>query len=109
CASALASQTFSKLLRAKGAIGSSERDSISVQLLRSVVGRDSTVVRVGTSSRDPCPKWERRTLFRLVFQLPTVDCLCFGALPIAAPSMASEVARHWIVVTVVIVFAFAHW
>jgi len=46
-----------------------------------------------------------RTLFRLVFQLPTVDWLCFGALLMAAPSMASEAARHWIVVIVVVAFA----
>jgi hypothetical protein len=48
-----------------------------------------------------------RTLFRLVFQLPTVDWFCFRALLIAAPSMASEAARHWIVVTAVVVFAFS--
>ena len=48
-----------------------------------------------------------RTLFRLVFQLPTVDWICCGALLIAAPSMASEPARHWIVVTVVVVFVFS--
>jgi len=48
-----------------------------------------------------------RTLFRLVFQLPTVDWICCVALLIAAPSMASEPARHWIVVTVVVVFAFS--
>ena len=48
-----------------------------------------------------------RTLFRLVFQLPTVDWICCGALLIAAPSMSSEAARHWIVVTVVVVFTFS--
>ena len=46
-----------------------------------------------------------RTLFRLVFQLPTVDWICCGALLIAAPSMASETARHWVVITVAVMLA----
>jgi hypothetical protein len=48
-----------------------------------------------------------RTLFRLVFQLPTVDWICCGALLIAAPSVASEAARHWIVATVAVMLAFS--
>jgi hypothetical protein len=48
-----------------------------------------------------------RTLFRLVFQLPTIDWICCGALLIAAPSIASEAARHWIVVTVAVMLAFS--
>jgi hypothetical protein len=38
-----------------------------------------------------------RTLFRLVWQIPTVAWIALGVLSIAAPSMASETARHWIV------------
>jgi len=48
-----------------------------------------------------------RTLFRFVWQIPTVAWVAGGVLLIAAPSMASEAARHWIVLTVVSVFAFS--
>jgi len=46
-----------------------------------------------------------RTLFRLVWQIPTVAWIAGGMLLIAAPSMASAAARHWIVATLAIVFA----
>ena len=48
-----------------------------------------------------------RTLFRFVWQIPTVAWIAGGVLLIAAPSMASEPARHWIVVTLACVFAFS--
>jgi uncharacterized membrane protein SirB2 len=48
-----------------------------------------------------------RTLFRFVWQVPTVAWIAGGVLLIAAPSMASESARHWIVVTLAGVFAFS--
>ena len=48
-----------------------------------------------------------RTLIRLVWQAGTVAWIGGGVLLIAAPWMASEPARHWIVVTLVCVFAFA--
>ena len=48
-----------------------------------------------------------RTLIRLVWQAGTVAWIGGGVLLIAAPSMGSEPARHWIVVTIVAVFAFA--
>jgi hypothetical protein len=44
-----------------------------------------------------------RTLFRFVWQVPTVG----GVLLIAAPSMASDAARHWIVVTLACLFGFS--
>jgi hypothetical protein len=47
-----------------------------------------------------------RTLFRLVWQIPTVAWIACGVLLIAAPSMASESARHWMIVTFACVFAF---
>jgi hypothetical protein len=47
-----------------------------------------------------------RTLFRLVWQIPTVTWIACGVLLIAAPSMASESARHWMIVTFACVFAF---
>ena len=48
-----------------------------------------------------------RTLIRLVWQAGTVAWIGGGVLLIAAPWMASEPARHWIVVTLSCVFAFA--
>lgn len=48
-----------------------------------------------------------RTLFRLVWQIPTVAWIAGGVLLIAAPSMASEPARHWIVATLACVLAFS--
>jgi len=47
-----------------------------------------------------------RRLFRLVWQASTVAWIGGGVLLIAAPLMASEPARHWIVVTLACVFAF---
>src|ERR1700751_3932511 len=46
-----------------------------------------------------------RTLFRMVWQIPTVAWIAGGVLLIAAPSMASQAARHWIVVAVAGVLA----
>src|SRR5438034_9485606 len=48
-----------------------------------------------------------RTLIRLVWQAGTVAWIGGGVLLIAAPWMASEPARHWIVATLAAVFAFA--
>jgi hypothetical protein len=48
-----------------------------------------------------------RTLIRLVWQVGTVAWIGGGVLLIAAPWMASEPARHWIIVTMACVFAFA--
>jgi len=48
-----------------------------------------------------------RTLIRLVWQVGTVAWIGGGVLLIAAPWMASEPARHWIIVTMACGFAFA--
>ena len=48
-----------------------------------------------------------RTLIRLVWQAGTVAWIGGGVLLIAAPWMASEPARHWIVATLAVVFGFA--
>jgi hypothetical protein len=48
-----------------------------------------------------------RTLFRFVWQVPTVAWVAGGVLLIVTPSMGSEAARHWIVLTVVGLFAFS--
>ncbi|MEH2473081.1 hypothetical protein V1281_005730 [Nitrobacteraceae bacterium AZCC 2161] len=47
-----------------------------------------------------------RNLIRLVWEASTVAWIGGGVLLIAAPWMASEPARHWIVVTMAGVFAF---
>jgi hypothetical protein len=47
-----------------------------------------------------------RTLLRLVWQAGTVAWIGGGVLLIAVPWMASDPARHWIVVTMASVFAF---
>ena len=48
-----------------------------------------------------------RTLFRLVWQIPTVAWIAGGVLLIAAPSMGSESARHWMIVTFACLFVFS--
>lgn len=48
-----------------------------------------------------------RTLIRLVWQAGTVAWIGGGVLLLAAPWMDSNPARHWIVVTLAIVFGFA--
>ena len=48
-----------------------------------------------------------RTLFRFVWQVPTVAWIAGGVLLIAAPSMQSDAARHWIVITLACLFAFS--
>jgi hypothetical protein len=46
-----------------------------------------------------------RTLIRLVWQAGTVAWIGGGVLLLAAPSLGSESARHWIVATTVAVYA----
>jgi hypothetical protein len=48
-----------------------------------------------------------RTLFRFVWQVPTVAWIAGGVLLIATPSMDSEPARHWIVITLACLLAFS--
>lgn len=48
-----------------------------------------------------------RTLFRLVWQIPTVAWIACGVLLIVAPSMASDTARHWMVGAFSVLFAFS--
>jgi hypothetical protein len=48
-----------------------------------------------------------RTLFRFVWQVPTVAWIAGGVLLMATPSMASLSARHWIVAMLAFVFAFS--
>ena len=48
-----------------------------------------------------------RTLLRLVWQAGTLAWIAGGVLLVAAPWMGSDVARHWIIATLAIVFGFA--
>jgi apolipoprotein N-acyltransferase len=74
--------------------------AIAVALIHGVLGETRVFVR---ATIEP-PRL--RTLIRLVWQLGTVAWIGGGVLLIAAPWMASEPARHWIVVTFAVVFAF---
>jgi hypothetical protein len=48
-----------------------------------------------------------RTLFRFVWQIPTVAWIACGALLIAAPSFASEPARHAMAIAFAGLFGFS--
>src|SRR5437660_12541092 len=74
--------------------------AIMVALIHGVLGETKVFAR---ATIEP-PRL--RTLIRLVWQASTVAWIGGGVLLIAAPSMASEPARHWIVVTLACVFAF---
>src|SRR5260370_41812584 len=74
---------------------------IVVALIRGALGETKVFAR---ASIEP----ERlRTLIRLVWQAGTVAWIGGGVLLIAAPSMGSESAQHWIVATIIAVYAFA--
>ena len=75
--------------------------AITVALIHGVLGETKVFAR---ATIEP-PRL--RTLIRLVWQAGTVAWIGGGVLLIAAPFMASEPARHWIVLTLVAVFGFA--
>ena len=73
---------------------------IAVSLIHGVLGETKVFAR---ATIEPA---SLRTLIRLVWQAGTVAWIGGAVLLIAAPSMGSENARHWIVVTFAVVFAF---
>jgi cobalamin synthase len=75
--------------------------AIAVALIHGVLGETGVLAR---ATIEPA---RLRTLIRLVWQAGTVAWIGGGVLLLAAPSMASEPARHWIVATLACVFAFA--
>jgi hypothetical protein len=75
--------------------------AIAVALIHGVLGETKVFAR---ATIEP-PRL--RTLIRLVWQAGTVAWIGGGVLLIAAPWMASEPARHWIVATTAVVFGFA--
>ena len=74
--------------------------AIAAALIHGVLGETRVLPRI---TIEPA---RLRTLIRLVWQAGTVAWIGGGVLLIAAPWMASEPARHWIVVTMACVFAF---
>jgi hypothetical protein len=74
--------------------------AIAVALIHGVLGETKVFAR---ATIEPV---RLRTLIRLCWQIGTVGWICGGVLLIAAPSMASLPARHWIVVTVCSMYAF---
>jgi hypothetical protein len=75
--------------------------AIAVSLIHGVLGETKVFAR---ATIEPA---RLRTLIHLVWHAGTVAWIGGGVLLIAAPSMASEPARHWIVATLAAVFGFA--
>ena len=74
---------------------------ILVALIHGVLGATKVLARARIEPEN------LRTLIRRVWQAGTVAWIGGGVLLLAAPSLGSESARHWIVVTTVAVYAFA--
>ena len=77
------------ILQCAGAAG------ITVALIHGALGETKVFARATIQPES------LRTLIRLVWQAGTVAWIGGGVLLIAAPSLGSESARHWIVVTIV--------
>ena len=74
---------------------------IAVSLIHGVLGETKVFAKATIQPES------LRTLIRLVWQAGTVAWIGGAVLLLAAPSMGSESARHWIVITVVAIYAFA--
>lgn len=74
---------------------------IAVSLIHGVLGETKVFAKATIQPES------LRTLIRLVWQAGTVAWIGGAVLLIAAPSMGSESARHWIIITVVAIYAFA--
>ena len=75
--------------------------AIAVALIHGVLGETKVFARATIQPES------LRTLIRLVWQAGTVAWIGGGVLLIAAPSMASDTARHWMVVAFAVLFAFS--
>src|SRR5262245_42553860 len=75
--------------------------AIAAALIHGVLGETKVFPRMTIEPQ------RLRILIRLVWQVSTVAWTGCGVLLIAAPSMVSDQARHWIVATLAGVFAFA--
>lgn len=78
--------------------------AIVVAIIHGVLGETKVFAR---ASIEPARLRTLIRLIRLVWQTGTVAWIGGGVLLIAAPWMASEPARHWIIVTLACVYAFA--
>jgi hypothetical protein len=74
--------------------------AIAVALIHGVLGETKVFAR---ATIEP-PRL--RNLIRLCWQVGTVGWFCGGVLLVAAPSMASELARHWIIATMAVMYGF---
>jgi len=83
------------LLQCAGAV------AILAALIHAVIGETRIFPRVRIEPE------RLRTLIWLVWQAFTVAWIAGGVLLLAAPGMGSDHARHWIVITLAPVFAFA--
>src|SRR5277367_5939703 len=75
--------------------------AIAVAITHGVLGETKVFARATIQPE------KLRTLIRLVWQAGTVAWIGGGVLLLVAPSLGSESARHWIVATTVVVYAFA--
>lgn len=48
-----------------------------------------------------------RDLLRIVWQASTIDWIAMGVLLIVASTLASDVARHWVIAAAVVVYGYA--
>ena len=74
--------------------------AIAVALIHGILGETKVFAR---ATIEP-PRL--RNLIRLCWQIGTLGWICGGVLLIAAPSMASAPARHWIVITMCAMYGF---
>jgi hypothetical protein len=74
--------------------------AIAVAIIHGVLGETRVFAR---ATIEP-PRL--RNLIRLCWQVGTAGWLCGGVLLVAAPSMASEPARHWIIATMAVMYGF---
>jgi hypothetical protein len=74
--------------------------AIAVALIHGILGETRVFAR---ATIEP-PRL--RNLIRLCFQIGTVGWICGGVLLIAAPSMGAASARHWIVITMCVMYSF---
>jgi hypothetical protein len=74
--------------------------AIIVSIIHGVLGETKVFAR---ATIEPA---RLRTLLRLVWQCGTVAWIGGGVLLLAAPYVESDIARHWIVATVAVTYAF---
>jgi hypothetical protein len=74
--------------------------AIVVALIHGILGETRVFAR---ATIEPA---RLRTLIRVCWQIGTVGWVCGGILLIAAPSIASASARHWIIATTCLMYGF---